>query len=74
MTSSIQRMGAFLLTSLVTGLAARGGSGRNDAALVAEGKQTFRFDTFVDETKWTVAHAASRTASTSSGDASSKRC
>jgi len=35
MTSSIQRMGAFLLTSLVTGLAARGGSGRNDAALVA---------------------------------------
>lgn len=53
MTSSTQRIGAFLLTVLVTGLAACGGSGQNDAALVAEGKQTFRFDTFGDETKWT---------------------
>jgi mono/diheme cytochrome c family protein len=28
-------------------------SDKNDAAAVAEGKQTFRFDTFGDETKWT---------------------
>lgn len=28
-------------------------SGAPDAALVAEGKQTFRYDTFGDETKWT---------------------
>lgn len=53
MTSSIQRIETLLLTILVTALAACGGSGRNDAALVAEGKQTFRFDTFGDETKWT---------------------
>lgn len=49
----IQRITTSLLIFLVTGLAACGGSGRNDAALVAEGKQTFRFDTFGDETKWT---------------------
>jgi hypothetical protein len=53
MTSRIQRIRSFLLASLVVGLAACGGTGENDAALVAEGKQTFRFDTFGDETKWT---------------------
>jgi Cytochrome c len=44
----------------VAGLSACGSSSNNDdttaqmnAALVAEGKQTFRFDTFGDETKWT---------------------
>jgi mono/diheme cytochrome c family protein len=34
-------------------LAACGGDGKSNAQLVAEGKQTFRFDTFGDETKWT---------------------
>ena len=38
-------------------LAACGGTSTNDstdnAALIAQGKQTFRFDTFGDETKWT---------------------
>jgi mono/diheme cytochrome c family protein len=29
------------------------GGGKSNEALVAEGKQTFRFDTFGDETKWT---------------------
>jgi len=37
----------------MAGVAACGSDGRNEAALVAEGKQTFRFDTFGDETKWT---------------------
>jgi len=37
----------------VAGVAACGSGGKSDAALVAEGKQTFRFDTFGDETKWT---------------------
>lgn len=44
------RTGLFCL--MVAGVAACGG-GKSNAALVAEGKQTFRFDTFGDETKWT---------------------
>jgi len=42
-----------LVCLLVAGLTACGGGGKSNAALVAEGKQTFRFDTFGDETKWT---------------------
>jgi mono/diheme cytochrome c family protein len=42
---------AGLLCLMMGGLAACGGD--DNAALVAEGKQTFRFDTFGDETKWT---------------------
>lgn len=44
---------ATLLCLLLAGAAGCGGGGRVDAALVAEGKQTFRHDTFGDETKWT---------------------
>jgi mono/diheme cytochrome c family protein len=43
--------GALLLIG--AGLAACGGDGKPNAALVEEGRQTFRFDTFGDETKWT---------------------
>ena len=39
-------------------------SGTPDAALVAEGKQTFRYDTFGDETKWTDALHMERVVST----------
>ncbi len=38
---------------IVASVAACGGSGKSSSALVAEGRQTFRFDTFGDETKWT---------------------
>ena len=38
---------------MVASVAACGGSGKSSAALVDEGRQTFRFDTFGDETKWT---------------------
>ena len=42
------------LSCLVAGgLAACGGSNNDNARLVAEGQQTFRFDTFGDESKWT---------------------
>jgi mono/diheme cytochrome c family protein len=44
------RTGLFCL--VVVGVTACGG-GKSNEALVAEGKQTFRFDTFGDETKWT---------------------
>jgi mono/diheme cytochrome c family protein len=40
-----------LLCLMVAGVSACGGN--DNAALVAQGKQTFRFDTFGDETKWT---------------------
>ena len=40
------------LLCLVAGGLARCG-GNDNSQLVAEGKQTFRFDTFGDETKWT---------------------
>src|SRR5919197_2616295 len=40
-----------LLCLVMGGLVACGGD--DNAALVAQGKQTFRFDTFGDETKWT---------------------
>ena len=42
-----------LVCFLLAGVAACGDSGKSNAASVAEGKQTFRFDTFGDETKWT---------------------
>ena len=48
---STLRTGFFCL--MMAGVAACGSDGKNDAALVAEGKQTFRYDTFGDETKWT---------------------
>jgi mono/diheme cytochrome c family protein len=38
---------------LVVALAACSSESTSDGALVAEGKQTFRYDTFGDETKWT---------------------
>src|SRR5690242_18221429 len=41
---------AGLLGLVIAGLAA---CGDDNAALVAQGKQTFRFDTFGDETRWT---------------------
>jgi hypothetical protein len=48
---------AALLCLFAAGLAACGSDGKNDgksdADLIAEGKETFRFDTFGDETKWT---------------------
>jgi mono/diheme cytochrome c family protein len=44
------RTGLFFL--LVAGVTACGG-GKSNADLAAEGKRTFRFDTFGDETKWT---------------------
>jgi len=43
---------AAFLCLVVAGVAACGGSGKRDADLVAEGRQTFRYDTFGDETKW----------------------
>jgi mono/diheme cytochrome c family protein len=44
-----------LLGLLAAGVAAcsNSSSGKGDAAQIAEGKQTFRFDTFGDESKWT---------------------
>lgn len=54
MIRSIQPVTTLLLPFLlVSGLAACSGDGQDSTALVAEGKQTFRFDTFGDETKWT---------------------
>jgi mono/diheme cytochrome c family protein len=53
MTSSILRIRLSVVALLVSGLAACGGGGRDGAVLVAEGRQTFRFGTFGDETKWT---------------------
>ena len=49
----LPQLKAGLLCLVVGGVTACGSSGMSDAALVAEGKQTFRFDTFGDETKWT---------------------
>ncbi len=43
---------AAVISCLLAGALA-GCGGSDNAALVAEGKQTFRFDTFGDETKWT---------------------
>ena len=42
-----------LLCLMLAGVVACGSDGKSNATLVAEGKQTFRFDTFGDETKWT---------------------
>jgi len=51
---SRRRLRAGLLLVLVAGLAAcGGGGGKSEAAKIADGKQTFRFDTFGDESKWT---------------------
>ena len=44
---------AGILCLMVAGVAGCASGGGNDPALVAEGKQTFRFDSFGDETKWT---------------------
>jgi hypothetical protein len=41
------------LLGLLVAAGACGSDGKSNAVLVAEGKQTFRFDTFGDETKWT---------------------
>jgi mono/diheme cytochrome c family protein/cytochrome c5 len=38
---------------LLTGVTACSSDNETDPALIAEGKQTFRYDTFGDETKWT---------------------
>ena len=53
MTSTSERIQAVFLCLVVAGATGCGNTGGSDAALVAEGKQTFRFDTFGDETKWT---------------------
>ncbi len=45
------KLRAGLLCVVMGGLAACGGD--DSAAQIAQGKQTFRFDTFGDETKWT---------------------
>ena len=44
-----------LVLAFVVGILGCGssGSGPSNAELVAQGKQTFRYDTFGDETKWT---------------------
>jgi mono/diheme cytochrome c family protein len=42
-----------LLCLALAATAACGSDTKSNATLVAEGKQTFRFDTFGDETKWT---------------------
>ncbi len=44
---------AFLLLLLAAATACGSSHSKNEAALAAEGKQTFRYDTFGDETKWT---------------------
>ena len=44
---------AATLAAFAGALAACGGSGDDNAALVAQGQQIFRFDTFGDEAKWT---------------------
>ncbi len=46
-------VGGPLAASCLVALVACSGGGQSDAELVAEGKQTFRYDTFADETKWT---------------------
>jgi mono/diheme cytochrome c family protein len=51
-TGALFLIGAGLVV-VGAGLAACGGAGKSNAALVEEGRQTFRFDTFGDETKWT---------------------
>src|SRR5690242_12604453 len=50
-TSTPRALRTGLLCLMLAGAAACGGN--DDAALIAQGKQTFRFDTFGDETKWT---------------------
>jgi len=44
---------AATLAAFAGALAACGGSGDDNAALVAQGQQIFRFDTFGDEAHWT---------------------
>ena len=44
---------AAAISCLVAGGLAGCGGNSDNAALIAQGKQTFRFDTFGDETKWT---------------------
>ena len=46
-------IGAAALVGACGGQSSTESSGDANAALVAEGQQTFRFDTFGDETKWT---------------------
>jgi cytochrome c5 len=44
----------FLALAVLAGIVGCGGkSGSSNAAQIAQGQQTFRFDTFGDETKWT---------------------
>jgi hypothetical protein len=55
--ASAQSPGRYLATGaiclVVAAVTACGDDRKSNAALVAEGQQTFRFDTFGDETKWT---------------------
>jgi hypothetical protein len=46
-------VGGPLAASCLLALVACNGGGQSDTDLVAQGKQTFRYDTFGDETKWT---------------------
>jgi mono/diheme cytochrome c family protein len=43
----------FLALALLAGIVGCGSSGSSNADQIAQGKQTFRYDTFGDETKWT---------------------
>ncbi len=52
-TSMLLWMGLCSLALAAVTACSSNDSGAPDAALVAEGKQTFRYDTFGDETKWT---------------------
>ena len=47
------RVGSALAASFLAALLGCSDEGKSNAELVAEGKQTFRHDTFGDETKWT---------------------
>lgn len=51
-TSMLVWSGLCVALAAVTGCGSNDG-GATDAAVLAEGKQTFRYDTFGDETKWT---------------------
>ncbi|HEY3586479.1 MAG TPA: c-type cytochrome [Myxococcaceae bacterium] len=43
----------FLALAVLAGIVGCGSSGSSNADQIAQGKQTFRYDTFGDETKWT---------------------
>ncbi|MGZ6098428.1 MAG: c-type cytochrome [Myxococcaceae bacterium] len=52
-TSMLVWSGLCVALAAVTGCGSSNDSSATDASLLAQGKQTFRYDTFGDETKWT---------------------